>query len=139
MTTHRQFAALPWIETREGLHILLITSRDTGRWVLPKGWPMDGLDGPASALQEAWEEAGVKRARIDDKPIGHFDYDKMLDDGNALPLQVTVYIAEVLKLDDAYPEVADRTRKWATPKQAARLVDEPKLKKILNKICNYKG
>ncbi len=57
----------------------MITSRDTGRWILPKGWPIDGLDEAGSALQEAWEEAGVKDGRIANAPIGTFDYQKRFE------------------------------------------------------------
>ena len=56
-----QVAALCWRMGQGGaVEILLVTSRDTGRWVIPKGWPMDGKSASAAAAREAWEEAGVK-------------------------------------------------------------------------------
>ncbi|HBR36028.1 MAG TPA: NUDIX hydrolase, partial [Sulfitobacter pontiacus] len=71
-----QVAALCYRETPEGKEVLMITSRDTGRWIVPKGWPIDGLDGAGAALREAWEEAGVSKADIESEPIGYYDYDK---------------------------------------------------------------
>ena len=54
-----QVAALPWRRNAEGrVEILMATSRDTGRWVLPKGWPHKKLSLAGSAAQEAWEETG---------------------------------------------------------------------------------
>lgn len=72
--------------------MLLITSRDTGRWILPKGWPIDGLDGAGAALQEAWEEAGVTKADIRSDPMGIFDYDKGLGEGLTVPVTTQVYL-----------------------------------------------
>ncbi len=113
---------------------LLITSRNTGRWIVPKGWPITGLDGPSSALQEAWEEAGVRDAQIDAEPVGHYTYDKRLDNGASLPVLATVYLAQVEKLSETYPEVDERTREWVSPQEAARRVNEPELKAILRTI-----
>ena len=73
-----QVAALCLKGEGSGKQVLMITSRDTGRWVLPKGWPIDGYDAPGSALQEAWEEAGVKEAEIDPDMIGTYEYAKRL-------------------------------------------------------------
>ncbi|MGL4294307.1 MAG: NUDIX hydrolase, partial [Aestuariivirga sp.] len=55
----RQFAALPWRDAGHGIEVLLISSRGTGRWVIPKGWPIKGFAPHASAAREAFEEAGV--------------------------------------------------------------------------------
>jgi len=55
-----QFAALPFRVKEDKVQVLLITSRGTGRWIVPKGWPMEGKTPAESALQEAWEEAGVQ-------------------------------------------------------------------------------
>ena len=114
--------------------MLLITSRDTGRWILPKGWLIDGLDGPRSALQEAWEEAGVKKADLIEEPIGSFDYDKRQDSGYDIPVEARVYKVHALKLVDDFPEAEERTRKWVTPQQAATMVREPGLQAILRSL-----
>ena len=84
-----QVAALCYRETPKGKQVLLITSRDTGRWIVPKGWPVDGLDGAEAALQEAWEEAGVSKADIESAPMGYYDYNKRLDHGLTTPVTVS--------------------------------------------------
>ena len=126
-----QVAALCYRDGPQGKQILLITSRDTGRWIIPKGWPITGLDGPASALQEAWEEAGVRNAEISEAAIGTYPYDKGLKDGETVAVDTAVYAARVTDLARTYPEVDERTRKWVTPDEAAHMVDEPDLKAIL--------
>lgn len=128
-----QVAALCYKKTSDGMKVLLITSRDTGRWILPKGWPIDGKDGPGSALQEAWEEAGVSAADIEEEPMGLYEYVKGLDHGLSVPVETQVYMTRVRDMEDSYPEADERRRKWFTPAEAANLVDEPDLKNIL---CN---
>ncbi|MBW4709615.1 NUDIX hydrolase [Roseobacter sp. YSTF-M11] len=130
----RQVAAVCYRNTRAGKKVLLVTSRDTGRWIVPKGWPIDGLDDPDAALQEAWEEAGVKSADVQTDPVGHFDYDKRLADGDVTPVQAQVYMAEVEGLADTYPEDHQRDREWFSQEEAAARVDEPELKAILRKL-----
>ena len=75
--TKKQYAALPWRYAGSGREVLLISSRDTGRWVIPKGWPISDLDPSASAAREAWEEAGV-RGKTETEPMGLYSYDKVL-------------------------------------------------------------
>ena len=129
-----QVAALCVKNTEDGKKVLLITSRDTGRWILPKGWPVEGKDGPGSALQEAWEEAGVSKADIEDEPMGYYEYDKGLDNGASVPVETLVYLTRVKDLEKSYPEVDERKRQWFSPSEAANLVDEPELKAILTKL-----
>ena len=112
------------------LEILLVSSRDTGRWIIPKGWPMDAMTPAAAAAQEAWEEAGV-RGRSNGQCVGLYAYDKWLDEELSLPCIVAVFPVEVKKLDKDFPEAAERKRKWFSPKKAAQKVDEPELKAIL--------
>ncbi len=126
-----QVAALCHRKTADGKEVLLITSRDTGRWIVPKGWPIAGFDGAGAALQEAWEEAGVKRAEITSEPVGTYEYDKGLGEGLSTRVVTSVYPAKVLELRADYPEADERTRAWYNPQEAADLVDEPELKAIL--------
>ncbi|WP_420569430.1 NUDIX hydrolase [Thalassovita sp.] len=129
-----QVAALCLRGTGDDLRVLMITSRGTGRWIIPKGWPIPGKTGAQAAMTEAWEEAGVKKAKVNPKPIGSYDYDKITDDGGAIPVEAQVYVVTVEKLSDDYPEVDERKRKWMRPRRAAKLVDEPKLKNILRNL-----
>ncbi|TMV94608.1 NUDIX hydrolase [Thioclava sp. BHET1] len=117
------------------LQILLITSRDSGRWVVPKGWPMRGRSLAGAARQEAWEEAGVK-GRISSEPVGSFHYEKILDGGLGVPTDVVLYNLKVDHLEKVYPEDHQRKRQWCSPRHAADLVAEDSLKKIL---LEFKG
>lgn len=125
-----QVAALCHQGQGADLRILLITSRDTGRWVLPKGWPKRGHDAGGTALEEAWEEAGIKPAG---RPVavGHYHYDKRLDGGLPLPTRVEVFAIPVPALLDDYPEKGQRRRVWMTPAEAAASVAEPELAELL--------
>ncbi|WP_338469180.1 hypothetical protein ROLI_030540 [Roseobacter fucihabitans] len=130
----RQVAALCYRETQAGKKVLLVTSRGTGRWIVPKGWPIKGLPDPEAALQEAWEEAGVTSAEVETDPVGFYDYDKKRSGGEVTPIKTQVYLAEVDTLADAYPEDHQRERRWFTQNEAAARVDEPELKDILRDL-----
>jgi 8-oxo-dGTP pyrophosphatase MutT (NUDIX family) len=129
-----QVAALCLRDNDTGREVLLITSRDTGRWILPKGWPIDGLTAPGAALQEAWEEAGVQAGTITESPLGSYDYEKRLEGGVPVAVEVKVYAVEDVVLTDAYPEVDERNRRWLSPSEAATLVDESGLRDILRQL-----
>ena len=118
-------------DTRE---FLLVTSRDTGRWIIPKGWPIRGLKSNETALREAWEEAGVKQADIESDPIGLYEYDKGLGEGLTVPVEARVYLTRVRDLREEYPEATERKRAWFAPSDAANLVEEPDLKAILRAL-----
>lgn len=127
-----QVAALCYREVRKGKkEVLLVTSRDTGRWVIPKGWPMEDKSDHAAAKQEAWEEAGVKSGKVKSRALGRFCYDKKLDDGDVCPVEVAVYPLRVDDTKKSFPEADERERIWVSPKKAAKMVREPELKKIL--------
>jgi 8-oxo-dGTP pyrophosphatase MutT (NUDIX family) len=97
-----QVAALCWRMHRDRVEVLLITSRNTGRWVLPKGWPTEGLDASASAAKEAWEEAGVTGA-VNPAVVGLFGYDKVMRPKLSLPCMVTVFGLRVAGLARRFP------------------------------------
>ena len=128
-----QYAALPWRKADNGPQVLLITSRETRRWVIPTGWPMKDMDPGPCAAQEAFEEAGVigptKR-----KSLGAYHYDKRLRSGRLQHVRVLVYPLEVREERDIWPEMAQRDRNWTTPGEAAGLVEEPELKALLAKF-----
>ncbi|WP_293446838.1 NUDIX hydrolase [Planktotalea sp.] len=126
-----QVAAICYQGSGADRKVLVITSRETKRWILPKGWPIDGLDANSAAAQEAWEEAGVKPANINPDPIGTYDYEKRMDEGGTVSCETQVYAIEVDHLVDDFPEASERTRKWVSLAEAAELVDEPGLQDIL--------
>lgn len=129
-----QVAALCLRKGAEGDEILLITSRDTGRWVLPKGWPIAGLDGGGAAAREAWEEAGVSAGSIGRLPLGTYFYDKRLDSGAVQPVETHLYRVDVQAISDDYPEAGQRQRRWVRPSEAATMVDEPSLQMLLRRL-----
>ncbi|MGQ0564295.1 MAG: NUDIX hydrolase [Gemmobacter sp.] len=125
-----QCAALCWRRVQGHIEVLLVTSRETGRWVIPKGWPIEGLPPTAGAAREAWEEAGVK-GEIGAECLGVYSYDKVLDrDGavpTSLPCVVAVYPMQVTAMRKEFPEADERRTKWFSPEKAARKVLEPEL------------
>ncbi|MGJ8532782.1 MAG: NUDIX hydrolase [Alphaproteobacteria bacterium] len=132
--TQTQMAALPLRQSDSGdWRILMITSRDTGRWVLPKGWPMKGKNLRQAAEQEALEEAGVI-GQISKNPIGVYHYLKRIEDGADIPCEVVLYPMRVTKLLRRWPERNERKRKWFSAKGAAKRVMEEDLKDLLVSI-----
>ncbi|WP_246710200.1 NUDIX hydrolase [Martelella soudanensis] len=138
----QQYAALCYrhakIKKKKSIEVLLITSRDTGRWVTPKGWPMANKAPHEVAEREAYEEAGIK-GKVSDKPFGIFRYLKRLDDGTAVTCVVEIFPLLVRKAKARFPERDERVRKWASPEEAAELVDENELKSLLMDFAGRLG
>ena len=126
-----QMAALCHRGAAHDTEVLLVTSRGSGRWIIPKGWPIRGLQASETALQEAWEEAGVRRATADNRSIGSYCYRKQLSSGLKIPVETMVYSVAVEDMSDTFPESDQRERQWVSPKRAADLVHETQLKYIL--------
>ncbi|MBO9441668.1 NUDIX hydrolase [Phaeobacter italicus] len=129
-----QVAALCYRQGEAGKEVLMITSRGTGRWIVPKGWPIKGKTGSQSALQEAWEEAGVIKAQVEDDPTGSYDYLKQRDNGTGEMVETLVYKVRVRELAKNYPERDERIREWMSPQKAADLVAEPELSALLRAL-----
>jgi 8-oxo-dGTP pyrophosphatase MutT (NUDIX family) len=127
--TRRQIAALCWRKKRGGIEVLLITSRDTGRWVIPKGWPMDGRASHEAAAIEAWEEAGVQ-GETSPTALGVFSYQKAYASKPSVTCEVEVFPLRVAKLMSNFPEQDQRRRKWFSMKKAAKSVHEDGLQAI---------
>lgn len=122
-----QYAALPWRHGPEGeIQVLLITSRETRRWVIPKGWPIRGLKSARTAAQEAFEEAGVE-GEIAKAKLGDYRYNKRLRSGRLQLVRVQVYALKVERELDVWPEQAQREKLWTSPDEAARLIEEQDL------------
>lgn len=125
-----QAAALCLREGKRGREVLLVSSLSSGRWILPKGWPMKKRTLAGAALQEAWEEAGViGKAR--EVSVGFYTYEKRRIGGLPVACRVEVFRIDVADLAKTWPERAKRKRKWMTPEEAAAAVDEPDLKTLL--------
>ena len=114
--------------------ILIITSLETRRWILPKGWPKAGYDAGGVALEEAWEEAGIKPAGGPPRHVGDYIYDKRLSGGAPMRTRVKVFAIEVPHLLEHYPEEGMRERRWVSLEEAAEAVDEASLKELLRTL-----
>ena len=134
--TEKQIAALPiqWDE-KGRMRVLMVTSRGTGRWVMPKGWLMDGKKPWHAAEIEALEEAGAV-GFIGSDPLGEYGYEKDMGDGKSIPIRVCIYPMIVDQLKKHWKERSDRTRRWFSAKGAAKRVDEPELRDMLLSLAN---
>ncbi|MEI9889428.1 MAG: NUDIX domain-containing protein [Caulobacteraceae bacterium] len=110
--------------------MLLITSRETHRWVLPKGWPMKAKAPQEAAAIEALEEAGIS-GEIDATAAGSYRYLKRMKDDEAVPIQVIVFPLEVRSQLDHWKEKDQRQYAWFRYQKAANLVVEPNLKRLI--------
>ena len=125
-----QIAALPYRKRQGRIEIMLITSRETKRWVIPKGWPMEGHTDYNAAKREAFEEAGIE-GRIGKKIIGQYGYVKRLKDGVETQCHVDVYLLKVENLKRNWPEKSERTRAWFSITEAAYQVRDPDLEMLI--------
>lgn len=127
----RQVGALPYRFDDDGrLQVMLITSRESRRWVIPKGWPVRGLEPHRAAKREASEEAGLK-GDIRKKPVGVYAYGKRLASGPTVPCEVSVFPMRVTGRRKRWPEMDQREGRWLSPEEAAGLVQEEGLRSLL--------
>ncbi len=129
----RQVAAIPFRTGPDGdLQVMLVTSRETQRFILPKGWPMKGKSGRKAATIEALEEAGVAGKTLK-APAGSYHYWKRLP-AAFVRVDVTVYLLEVTEQLKSWREAGTRQRAWLRPEQAAVLIDEPELASLVRNL-----
>ncbi|SKB36626.1 TIGR00153 family protein [Rhizorhabdus histidinilytica] len=129
--TIRQIAVLPYRTTEAGqTEVLLITSRETKRWVLPKGNRIKGLKSHEAASHEAYEEAGLVGIACP-YAIGTYQYRKQRRNGTSRPATVDIFPFSVTTQLDSWPEKDERELRWFTPQAAAAAVDEEELRDIL--------
>lgn len=125
-----QYGALPITVSNGEMRVLLITSRETRRWIIPKGWPHKKLSPSAVAAREAYEEAGLE-GRIAEQPLATFHYVKRLKSGRCVTCAVETYVMEVERELADWPERQERERRWASLSEAAGLVGDPGLGEVL--------
>jgi 8-oxo-dGTP pyrophosphatase MutT (NUDIX family) len=130
-----QYGALPYRRNNDArMEVMLVTSRETRRWIIPKGWPHKGRAPHRSAAREAYEEAGVV-GRVRRQPLGSFSYEKRLSTGCIVVCKVDVFALEVRRQSRKWPERHEREVKWLSPAQAAKAVREPTLAKIIRRLA----
>lgn len=127
----QQYAALCYrVKKKSGeLEVMLMTSRDTGRWVIPKGWPMTRKCAYEVAAQEAFEEAGV-RGTVETETLGHYTYPKVLRDGLKVTCKVQVFALEVTGTAKNFKEKGERTIEWVSCDEAVKRVNEADLRNL---------
>jgi 8-oxo-dGTP pyrophosphatase MutT (NUDIX family) len=130
-----QVAALPWRRKGGHIQVMLITTRETGRWILPRGWPEVGEELSAAAAREAHEEAGIDGA-VSASEAGRYYYSKVAAGGDNVPCEVLVYPLEVNGVASKWKEKGQRSRKWVSPAKAAGMVTEPGLGEIIAAFGN---
>jgi len=133
-----QYAALPYRESADGLEFLLITTRRTRRWIVPKGWPMDGRTPHAAAAREALEEAGVC-GEVCETAIGFYRYYKERKSGEQVPCKVEVFALKVTQQRKTWAEKDVRELRWCSLAEALACVGEPGLRQIINRFATARG
>lgn len=129
-----QYAALPWRRVNGEVQILLVTTLNTRRWIVPKGWPIPGLSPCDCAAHEAAEEAGVS-GDMQSKPLGAFHYEKRRKAGDTLPCKVEVFAMEVHRQRRSWPEKALRQTCWCSTEEALARVSEPGLRRLIARFA----
>jgi 8-oxo-dGTP pyrophosphatase MutT (NUDIX family) len=130
----RQYGVIPYRRAADGsVEILLITSRETRRWVVPRGNPIAGLTHARSAAQEAFEEAGI-RGPVEPGPIGRYRYDKRRASGRIEEAEVDLFPLRVTEVLDEWPERTQRERRWFAGEEAAAAVAEADLAALIRTI-----
>jgi 8-oxo-dGTP pyrophosphatase MutT (NUDIX family) len=133
----RQYGALPVLLDSDGrLRVMLVTSRETARWIIPKGWPLSKVPARKVAEREALEEAGLVGKIISRKAIGSYHYQKQLASGASVSCEVKVFLLGVKRQLETWPEKGQRKTRWFDPEAAASLVQEPALADILRSLGN---
>lgn len=127
----RQSAAVVFRGSGDKCDLLLITSRDTGRWIVPKGWIEDGEDGAEAAVRETWEEAGLIVEALPGGPVGQYRYIKQRARRSDAVCDVDVYLLKLLEQREQWPERDERRRKWFPVATAIGLVSEDGLKNVI--------
>lgn len=133
-STIEQAAALAVRRDGSDIRVLLVTSRQDGRWLLPKGWIEEGENPAHGAAREAYEEAGVK-GMPGETPLGTYKYDKQLPDNDSVRSRVTVFPLLVRKELSDWPEAKQRKRQWVSLESAVKKVGDRGLAQLLKQLC----
>ena len=131
-TPYLQVGALPYRRAATGApEVLLVTSRGTRQWIIPKGWPIEGLSNAGSAAREAYEEAGIF-GDIAETPIGAFTYEKARKGEDLLSrFSVEVYLLRVERQLTYWPEADERSLAWVSPEQALTMIGNVSLRALV--------
>jgi 8-oxo-dGTP pyrophosphatase MutT (NUDIX family) len=134
-----QFGALPYrFDGEARIEVLLVTSRETGRWIIPKGWPIKGFKPAKTAAREAYEEAGV-RGHVSGRPLGRYVYEKRMEDRVAsFPCEVQVFPLLVKTQLKKWPESRQRKVRWFPVPEATAVIDDDDLRKLIMQLKEHR-
>jgi 8-oxo-dGTP pyrophosphatase MutT (NUDIX family) len=134
-----QFGALPYrFDGEGGVEVLLVTSRETGRWIIPKGWPIKGFKPAKTAAREAYEEAGV-RGRVSGRPLGRYVYEKRIEDRVvSSPCEVQVFALLVKTQLKKWPESGQRKVRWFPFREATAVIGDDDLRKLILQLKEHR-
>jgi 8-oxo-dGTP pyrophosphatase MutT (NUDIX family) len=135
----RQAGVIAYRVVAGKIEVLLVTSRGSGRWIIPKGNVAAGSTAAKAAEKEAFEEAGI-RGRIDSAiPLGCYTYGKRLMSGDVRPAVVEVYLFRTIKEAKTWREKGQRTLAWVTTEQAIARHGEPGLGPLLDRLLELEA
>jgi 8-oxo-dGTP pyrophosphatase MutT (NUDIX family) len=130
-----QYGALPYRRgDRARPEVMLVTSRERRRWIIPKGWPKKGKSARRSAAREAFEEAGVIGS-VARRSVGSFSYKKELRNGRVVLCKVRVFPLRVKRQTQEWPEKSEREVKWLSARKAAKRVNDPELGQLIKRLA----
>src|SRR5262245_33804977 len=116
-----QYAALPYrLRGKSRTEVMLVTSRETRRWIIPKGWPQMGRATHVSGAREAFEEGGVV-GTVGKQSVGSFAYRKRVKNGVLTVCEVHVFPLRVRRQSKKWPEKEQRDVKWLSVNDAAEV------------------
>ncbi len=133
-TKRVQYAALPYRRrSDERTQVMLVTTRESGRWHIPKGWPKKKKTPADTAACEALEEAGVV-GKVGQSSIGSYSIKKRLKSGAIVPCVVRVFPLKVKRQEKRWPERGERDIQWFSRTKAAKVVRERALAEIIRSL-----
>ena len=133
-----QYAALPWRKVKGKMEILLITTSNARLWIVPKGWPIEGLTPSESAAQEALEEAGLE-GEVATEPLGSFRHYKQAKSGETILCSVHVFPMEVTGQRQTWQEQHLRESRWYSVGEALARIKHPNLRRLIMKFVKASG
>lgn len=128
-----QTGVIPWRRTPQGIEVLLITGRSSGKWIIPKGWPMLFRSLAEAAAQEAYEEAGI-RGTILPEPLGSVGASKSYRLAGRIDWLLVVHAMEVAEELTDWPERHERRREWMSVAEASRRVRPRSIGELIGRL-----
>ena len=127
-----QAAAIAVRRNAQVLEVCLIRKKESKHWGIPKGIVDPGDTHEQTALNEAWEEVGLK-GRLIGGAIGTYEYKKW-----HTTFLVAVYVMEVLEQYDEWQEAVLRERRWSSFGEADSLLMDHPVRPLLDRArCIY--